>query len=213
MISYDDFVKIQNSLLPDLNVSRETFERLCVYIHRLFEYNQNFNLIGSQEKDNIWERHVFDSMQIYPYVEKNKKICDIGSGAGFPGLVLGILGISNMTLVESNSKKVKFLEDVSRETLINNRIICKRVENLKGSFDVVMARALAPLEKLLTWSQDIFYDKTKFIFPKGKKYQEEIDEAHKKFVFDVRSYHSVTSEDGRILVIENVQRNENNRCR
>jgi 16S rRNA (guanine527-N7)-methyltransferase len=212
MISYNEFLKKQQSFLPQIDVSRETFEKLSFYVDKLFEANQKFNLIGSKEKEHIWERHVFDSMQLFQYIEKRSSVCDVGSGAGFPGIVLGILGVK-MLLVESNKKKAAFLEYVSRETSTQNKIICERVENLKSSFDVVTARALAPLERLLTWCEGIYYEKTIFIFPKGQRYREEIERAHKKFAFDVVSHHSVTDENGKILVIKNVQKSKSSsRC-
>lgn len=207
MYSYNDFLKAQQFLLPQINVSRETFERLNFYVNRVIEYNQKFNLIGSKEEEKIWERHVFDSMQLFSYIESDKKVCDIGSGAGFPGLVLGIIGISNISLIESNEKKARFLESVSRETSVDNKIICGRVEILEESFDIVIARALAPLEKLLNWSLRVSHKKTYCIFPKGKIYQEEIKRAYKKFAFDVSLHHSVTNEDGKILVVKNVHKN------
>ncbi len=207
MISYDYFLKEHQRLFPDINVSRETFDRLLYYVQKVIEYNQSFNLIGSGEKEKIWERHVFDSMQLYPHIEENKKICDIGSGAGFPGMVLGIMGVSGITLIESNEKKATFLKNVSRETLIDNIVLCERVEHLKKPFDVITARAVSPLKNLLLWTQNISHKETQYIFPKGKKYQEEITEAYKKFAFDVVLHHSVTNENGRILVIKNVHKN------
>jgi len=204
-MNYDEFLQEQRKLLPFLDVSRETFDRLEIYVNFLKEYNQKFNLVGSSEMGNIWDRHIFDSMQLISYVaESPRSVCDIGSGAGFPGIVLGILGVSDMVLVESIAKKALFLENVSRETLVKNTILCDRVENLKKTFEIITARAVAPLKDLLKLTKNIRTPDTVCVFPKGKKYQEEIDEARLYFSFEVEAHQSLTHEEGRILVINHV---------
>jgi 16S rRNA (guanine527-N7)-methyltransferase len=202
---YDEFLQEQRKLLPSLNVSRETFDRLDIYVKLLEEYNQKLNLVGSSEMSNIWDRHIFDSMQLLSYIpDSSHSICDFGSGAGFPGIVLGILGVSEMVLVESIGKKALFLENVSRETFIRNTVLCDRVENLKKTFDVITARAVAPLKDLLKLTKNIRTPGTVCVFPKGKKYQEEIDDARRYFSFEVEAHQSLTHEEGRILVISHV---------
>ena len=243
---YDEFLQEQQKLIPSLNVSRETFDRLKAYVNLLEECNQKLNLVGSSEMATIWDRHVFDSMQLMPYIVKggfhvksrkpsevqvllknasrtlmpeiegavedsalhipksSLSVCDVGSGAGFPGIVLGILGVSDMVLVESIAKKALFLENVSRETLIKNTILCDRVENLKKTFTAITARAVAPLKDLLRLTKNIRTFDTVCIFPKGKKYQEEIEDARRYFSFDVEAHQSLTHEEGRILVITHV---------
>jgi 16S rRNA (guanine527-N7)-methyltransferase len=202
---YDEFLQEQQKLIPSLNVSRETFDRLKAYVNLLEECNQKLNLVGSSEMATIWDRHVFDSMQLMPYIPKSSlSVCDVGSGAGFPGIVLGILGVSDMVLVESIAKKALFLENVSRETLIKNTILCDRVENLKKTFTAITARAVAPLKDLLRLTKNIRTSDTVCIFPKGKKYQEEIEDARRFFSFDVEAHQSLMHEEGRILVITHV---------
>ena len=205
IMDYNKFLDIQQKMLPSLNVSRETFDQLRVYLSLLEEQNKNLNLVGSQEMERIWERHVFDSMQLMLYLKKPPlSLCDVGSGAGFPSIVLGILGVDKMTLVESIEKKARFLMNVSRETSVKNTIICDRVENLKKVFDVIVARAVAPLKELLILTKNIRTSRTVHIFPKGKKYQEEIEDARAHFSFEVDVHQSVTHPEGRILVIHHV---------
>ncbi len=205
IMTYDQFIQEQQKLLPCLNVSRETFHRLERYMDLLKEQNQNLNLVGSSEMPNIWHRHVFDSMQLLPYIPTTAtSVCDFGSGAGFPGIVLGILGVSQMTLVESIGKKVAFLENVSHETFLKNTILCDRVENMHKAFSVITARAVASLKDLLTLTNNIRTPETLCIFPKGKKYQEEIDDARSYFDFKIDVHQSVTHPEGKVLVISHV---------
>lgn len=202
---YEDFLRKKEEFLLSLNVSRETFDRLSKFIDHLKECNQKINLVGSSEMGNIWFRHVFDSMQLMQYINIHSKVCDFGSGSGFPGVILGILGVNGMTLVESIGKKVSFLERVSRETCVKNKVLCDRVENLRDSFDFITARAVTSLDKLLKLTKGIRREDTICVFPKGKKYQEEIEEAQKNFDFKVQVYQSITHEDGKILVLKNVR--------
>ena len=197
-------LKVVNKRFPSFDVSRETFDRLNLYASLLIEENKKFNLIGSGEVSHIWERHIFDSMQLFSYLDPKDKICDMGSGAGFPGIVLGILGCNNITMVESIRKKASFLENVSRETSISNKVICGRIESLEGYFPFITGRAVAPLKKLLMLSRNISNRQTRFVFPKGRRYMEELEEAKKNFSFEVDKRKSVTSPDGTILLLRSV---------
>lgn len=203
-MTYPEFLKLQSSLIPSQNVSRETFNLLKTYVECVLRANETFNLIGPKEKYRIWERHVIDSMQLFPHIENKGKVCDVGSGAGFPGIVLGILGLTNITLVESIKKKASFLQDVSHETFLKNKVLWDRVENLKEIFDVVTARGVASLEKIFNWTYHIRNANTSYVLLKGKTYNVEIEQALKKYQFDVKIFQSVTHLDGKILVIQNV---------
>ena len=138
------------------NVSRETIEKLKTFQNMVLEWNKKINLISKASEQNIWERHIIDSLQLYPLIEeKDKVLYDFGSGAGFPAIVLAILSEQfypnlNITLIESIGKKVLFLENVKKSLNLNITILKDRIENLNLlKPDIITSRALASLDKLL----------------------------------------------------------------
>src|ERR1700722_13861594 len=136
-----------------MNVSRETIERLTIYQNLLKEWQQKVNLVSSSTLPHMWERHFQDSLQLLPYLPReNASLIDLGSGAGFPGLVLALSRPETLkvTLIESDLKKCLFLEIVSRETKISVTIIRERIEALRETLkgDIITARGLAPLSLL-----------------------------------------------------------------
>lgn len=186
-------------------VSRETFSKLEVYLSFLLQENKKYNLVGPQEEGRLWERHVLDSVQLFPFLVGEGGFLDVGSGAGFPGVVLSLLGLSGGVLVESSQKKCSFLSSVSRETGVDFLVVCDRVEALQGCvFDVVVSRAVAPIETLLLWTRGVSSLSTKWFFLKGKRAQEEVGVAQKRFSFGVDFYPSVTSQEGKIVKIQKV---------
>lgn len=187
------------------NVSRETFEQLEKYLTFLIQENEKYNLIGPKEAERLWERHVLDSAQLFPLVRNSGGFLDVGSGAGFPGVVLSLLGVPGGCLVESSHKKCSFLKNVSRETLADFSVVCERVERMRGaSFNRVVSRAVAPIEKLLMWTLGVATRDTQWVFLKGKTAQEEVAEALKRFSFEVEMFPSVTSEEGKIVSVRKV---------
>ena len=178
--SYNDFCLHQN-------VSRETYEKLVIFYKTLIKWQKSINLISKSSIENIWLRHVLDSAQLHRYTKKiNGNILDFGSGAGFPGLILAMMGHKNMHLVESDQKKCTFLREVAMLSETDVTIHNNRIENLKF-FDVelITARALAPLNKLINYAE-AFSKKSvsnkilpKMLFLKGKSYKKEIFELSK----------------------------------
>lgn len=191
----------KNLTLNDFNVSRETQNELEEYVRKLLDYNKIHNLIGSKEVDKVWDRHIIDSLQLTTLLPLNKNIVDVGTGAGLPGMVLSILGF-DVTLIESNTKKVTFLKSVSRET---EKIIHDRCENVKKKFDVITARAVTNLKDLIALTLHLSKKNSVFIFPKGKNWKKELLEAEKKYKFDVEIKNSLTSFESRILILKNIQ--------
>jgi 16S rRNA (guanine527-N7)-methyltransferase len=191
------------SRLMGEEISFEKISALEGYVLSLFEKNDAFNLIGPREFPQIWERHILDSAQLYPLLKnKNKSIADLGSGAGFPGLVLSILGIENITLIESSEKKSLFLENVSRETFCGAKVINDRVEKIKKiKFDIIISRAMGKLSLLLNFSEPISKNSTEYFFLKGKSYEEEISETQKKFNFSYEFIQSITDPESKIVHI------------
>lgn len=197
-------------------VSRETLDKLNLYEQLLLRWQKVVNLIGPATIDDIPERHFADSAQLLKYIpDMNVRLVDMGSGAGFPGLVLAIMGVREVHLVESDVRKATFLREVSRETgLCEVKSIAPsviihdiRVEdcNIK-EIDLITARALAPLTDLLNHTKKLINqsDKPYFLFLKGEKYQEEIEKAQKRFNFDIQTHQSITDNSGKVLKINNL---------
>jgi 16S rRNA (guanine527-N7)-methyltransferase len=193
-------------LQSTLGVSRETLSRLSVYGELLIKWQSSINLVANSTIDDMWHRHFLDSAQIFSLLPpETKNILDIGSGAGFPGLVLAIMGAKNVTLVESDTRKCMFLKEVLRETNSAANIENCRVEDLtRSSFDVVTARALAPLDKLLVYAQPYFRSGTVGFFPKGRKFASELARTKKHWKFKYTLVPSVTDTSGTIIVVEEI---------
>ncbi|MBA3812932.1 MAG: 16S rRNA (guanine(527)-N(7))-methyltransferase RsmG [Alphaproteobacteria bacterium] len=192
-------------------VSRETIGRLESYQNILEVWQKKLNLVSSSSLQEAWDRHFRDSYQLLSYLPQNQiSLIDLGSGAGFPGLVLAILRPENLsvTLVESDFKKCVFLENVSRETMSSVTILQSRIESLPNSVqaDVITARALATLSHLLDYAFPLMKEKSICLFLKGKEANKEIEEAQKKWIFDLEIYPSLTDSTGRILKIEHLKK-------
>ena len=178
-----------------VNVSRETFNNLILYYNILTEWQTKMNLVSNHSLINAFERHFLDSAQIFKYCNKIEgNILDFGTGAGFPGLVLAIMGIKNIHLVESNKKKCNFLNEVLYKTRTNSTVHNYRIECLPYlNPSLIMARALAPTQKLITLCMDYMirgnstYSKKdalenmpNLLFLKGKSYYEELTSIQSK---------------------------------
>ena len=206
------------------NVSRETLARLEIYVALLEQWQKSQNLVAPATLPLVWSRHVADSAQLVGLAPPAPKSwLDLGSGAGFPGLVIAILLAEShrtrVQLVESNSGKCAFLREVARQTGLSARaddrglagrttveIINARIEGIANTgtvrqVDVVSARALAPLGKLLGYAAPFFAPDTVGLFPKGRETQSEVDAARQDWAFSARQYPSGTDPDGQIVEI------------
>ncbi len=200
------------NLIEKYNVSRETLSKLKLYEASLNEWQKKFNLVSKASLPDAWNRHFLDSLQLLPLVPKDAKVMyDFGSGAGFPGMVLAVVlqektPYLKINLIESIKKKTLYLNFVSEKCGLNNiKIINDRIENVKTEkADVITSRALCRLNELLKYSFRFCRPETKCIFPKGKKYAEEISEAEKFWNFDYRLVRSLSSDEGMIIVITNL---------
>jgi 16S rRNA (guanine527-N7)-methyltransferase len=189
-------------------VSRETFLRLENFVELLLKWNKSINLVSKSHitADEIWQRHIIDSLQLALYIpEKTRVVTDFGSGGGFPGLVLAMLNRWEVNLIESDIRKCAFLTEASLG-LANTYIHNDRIENISPwKSDVLTARALAPLDKLIELTHT-FYEKSELcIFLKGQNVVEEIRDASKYWDIDYEIYPSQTNRDGKILRITNIQ--------
>jgi 16S rRNA (guanine527-N7)-methyltransferase len=192
-------------------VSRETIERLKTYEALLQQWQRTINLVAPSTLPEIWHRHFADSAQLLALAPPNaKRWVDLGSGAGFPGLVLAILlaerGDGRVTLVESDSRKAAFLAEVARRCGVAVDIQGTRIEKSAtqakvGPVDVVTARALAPLPRLLDLSAPFFSGPTVGLFLKGREAEAEVQAAEKIWEFEADLRQSLTDASGRVVVV------------
>lgn len=198
------------SFAAEFDVSRETLVKLDHYAELLTDWQQRMNLVGPSTLPNIWDRHFRDSAQLLEIAGTGKSWLDIGAGGGFPGLVLAILDPkSNITLVESITKKCRFLDTVARETDTDGHVTVAnvRVEALADSkYDIITARAAASLETLFNWGMRFAGRGTRWILPKGARVQEELASAAEKFHFAHELVPSRTDPDARIVIAKGVKR-------
>lgn len=195
------------------NVSRETIEKLKIYQKFLIEKNNTLNLIGKNTEKSIFSRHFKDSAQIYDLLDKKLDIIDIGSGAGFPGIIVKILMENenlkgNIILIEKSSKKSNFLIDLCIKLDLKVKIENRRLETydfLKTS--TVVSRAFkSTLDTINILYRNIENIK-ELVLLKGKTYQQEIDYAKKKYTFELEKFRSITSDDSSIIKIKNIKLN------
>ena len=183
---------------------------LGLFLERLIEHNKHTNLVGRSTLENPWVSHILDSLQILPHLKnKNVTILDMGTGAGFPGAILSIAGCKNVTLVDSNGKKINFLKQAKKELLLSFNTILGRLENLNNlKYDVITTRALASLDNLFSYSQKFLKKNTVMIFLKGKTVNEEIQEAQKRWNFHFNKSQSASHPEGSLLVVKNLKKND-----
>lgn len=192
-------------------VSRETLDRLLKYDSVLMDWAARHNLVARSTLADRWRRHYLDSAQLFPLIpETAAALVDLGSGAGFPGLVLAAMvetrGLRT-TLVESTLKKVEFLKAAAAEMRLSRvSVLPQRIETLKLSPpDIITARAVAGLPKLLAYAHEIAGEKTLCLFLKGQDVEAELTEAAKSWQMDLTRHPSVTSAVSTILAVRNLR--------
>lgn len=188
------------------NVSRETLDRLVRYVDLLTAWNARINLVGQNTLGDIWRRHILDSAQIYPQIpQRTRLLIDLGSGAGLPGLVLSLLGVPDVHLIESDTRKAVFLREAARVTGAAVTIHNMRIDRVKPFVaDVVTARALAPLTELLEISERFRGPGTVCLFLKGETVQEELTNASKQWKMTAHQSPSLSDPSGCVLRLENI---------
>ena len=190
------FCEINNSAIKNI----EDFVLL------LLQENQKFNFIGKSTIENIWERHILDSAQLLKFItDKNAKFADFGSGAGFPGLILSILGLREIHLIEKSFRKADLLRRC--KLFSSNRVFVHqaKLEELPAiEFDCIVSRALAPLDQLLDYSKKFMKKDGYCLFLKGKNLENEIEVAKNKFKFEYELHSSLTSSESNIIKVYNI---------
>lgn len=192
-------------------VSRETESRLIRFVDLLTTWQKTTNLISPATLPEIWTRHIADSLQLFPLVPDARLWIDLGSGGGFPGIPIACLLAdvpgAHMHLVESNQKKAAFLREAARTLSLPVTIHPDRIENFaqgfEGKADVICARALAPLVKLLPDVYSLLKAGTKCLFPKGQDVGAELTEASKYWTIGYEMVPSKTG-GGQILIVHSL---------
>ena len=199
----------------NFNVSRETWEKLEAFITFLKVEAARQNLISASTLDHIWARHIVDSAQLLMLAPSEPgQWIDLGSGAGFPGIVVAILAKEmkpdlHVTLVESDLRKATFLRQAAQSLALPVAVRSNRIESLDPlNADVLSARALAPLSDLLAYADRHLAAGGVAIFPKGARYAEELAAAQENWAFDADTQQSHSDADAAILVIRNIHRHD-----
>ncbi len=185
-----------------LSLSEEAWQRLESHVQLLEKWQPTINLVGKSTLADIWGRHVLDSLQLLPMLPPDARtLMDLGSGAGFPGLVIAAVRPDlTVRLVEADQRKSAFLGEVARSAAPNAIVITARIESVPAqSADIVTARALAPLPKLLGWAHKFVTDPAICLFHKGEALDNELTDARRDWMMDVDRVPSVTAPGAAIL--------------
>lgn len=183
-----------------MNVSREVDSKLRAFADLVCKWNEVINLVSRDSIDHIYQRHIYDSLQLLKYLNADEKILDLGSGAGFPGLVLSISGVKNVKLVESDSRKCAFLRRASKLSDGKIDIVNSRIEKLENiTVDVITARGFASLKKIFEYSK--LFKAQKYLLLKGESVLGEIQEAQKEWLFEYHLHDSITCDEGKVIEI------------
>ncbi len=192
-------------LAASFSISRETIEKLKNYQQLVLAWNNKFNLISKKSIENFWVRHIIDSLQLLKFIKnKNIILVDIGSGAGFPGIVLSIAGVKTVILIESDTKKSAFLLQAARLSENSIEVRNKRIEDEKLSCDILTARAFSDLNTIFKYTKNVDV-KDKYLLLKSKNYQQEFDIARRNWLFDYKVHNSITLEESKVLEISNLK--------
>ncbi|MEL6789880.1 MAG: 16S rRNA (guanine(527)-N(7))-methyltransferase RsmG [Pseudomonadota bacterium] len=201
-----------DQLASALSLNGKTMDRLKRFDQLLVDTNKVHNLVARSTIEARWFRHFLDSAQLFSFLrDEDEMILDMGAGAGFPGLVLAAMSAPDrqFILVESIAKKARFLHKAKAAMGLSNVTVeTARVEGLTTLplIDVIMARALAPLTQLLAYAEPLCAGHTRLVFPKGARLEEELTEARKAWHIQCFDAVSMTSDDARILIIDQMRR-------
>lgn len=204
--------QVHDQLCTIYPISKDVFERLCLFVARLEEWQKKTNLVAPSTLDEIWHRHVADSLQCFALKPNARKWLDIGSGGGFPGLVIAAVMADHeggeIVLIESNNKKTAFLRQVNRKMGAPGRVVTSRVEEAEIDAyapEIVTARALTALPNLLDLTCNWLSASTVGLFHKGRDYRSELQECNGVWTFDLLHHPSAISTDSVILEIANLR--------
>jgi 16S rRNA (guanine527-N7)-methyltransferase len=191
-----------------VDVSRETYAKLNAYCDLLLKWQRSVNLVGPDTIKDVWRRHMLDSLQLLPLLPTlDVSVMDIGSGAGFPGMVLAIAGVKDVHLVESDHKKITFLREAARVTGVKVQLHHTRVEQVRGvNPDMITSRACSGLVTLCDYSYPHVSRETVCLFLKGRNYATEVENALNTWRFHIMVYPSIVEPQSVVLKISELGR-------
>ncbi|HKX10646.1 MAG TPA: 16S rRNA (guanine(527)-N(7))-methyltransferase RsmG [Stellaceae bacterium] len=190
-----------------LDVSRETLDRLQVFVSLLTRWNARINLVSAGTLADVWRRHILDSAQLIQHIDPAARVMvDLGSGAGLPGMILAILGVPQVHLIEADQRKAAFLREAARITQAPTTVHASRAESVKAfAADVITARALAPLPQLLAWGAPFVGETSVCLFLKGQGLRDELTAAEEKWIMRTQILASLADPTGHILRVEGLR--------
>ncbi|MEO1093009.1 MAG: 16S rRNA (guanine(527)-N(7))-methyltransferase RsmG [Pseudomonadota bacterium] len=197
----------REAVADQLDLTDDELARLDVYVALLEKWQAKLNLVGPKTLVEVWQRHVLDSAQLRPLIpESARNLVDMGSGAGFPGLVLAALGITGVTLIDSDARKCVFLREAARAMEVAVDVRTARLERTpQAPVDVLTARALAPLGLLLRFGEGFIGPDTRCLFLKGERAHGELTEASVEWMMKVNLHPSLAHELGVVVELTHVQ--------
>lgn len=200
----------QQAFRARANASAEQIADLEAFRLRLVEANAVMNLVGPDSLPDFWNRHVWDSAQLLDLAPEAKTWADLGAGAGFPGLVLSIMlkrrEGAHVWLIDSLAKRCRFLQEVVDALSLPATVIVGRAEAQSVTCDIVTARAVAPMDKLLGYAQPYFQRGAQGLFLKGERAESELIEARKSWHFEAELAPSQSDVRGRIVTVRSLRR-------
>ena len=191
-----------------LGVSRETLERLTIHLDLLRRWQPAINLVGAATLADPWRRHFLDSAQLVKHLpDAAANLADLGSGAGFPGMVLALLGIEGVHLIEADRRKAQFLREVARATGARVAIHAARIERLQGwPADAITARALAPLPRLLELAEGFLSADSVCLLLKGRSAERELTAARGSWHMVAAMFPSLSEPNGIVVQLRGIRR-------
>jgi len=198
----------KKKIIEEFGLTAQQVEYLEIYIKEIIKYNKHTNIVGKSTLLDPWKSHIFDSLQITKFIQnKESSILDMGTGAGLPGIVLSLQKYTNISLIDSNRKKINFINPLLKKLNISPKVYCERIESLANlKFNYVVSRALSNLNKLFYYSQNFLNQNSVMVFLKGKTAMTEITEASKNWDFVYEKHQSISDKRGWVLVINNLQK-------
>ena len=194
-----------NILQNQLHFSSKTISNIRIFVEELLKANKKHNFISKSTENNIWERHILDSAQLVKFIDFSKgSLSDLGSGAGFPGLILALFNTNkdfHVKLYEKSPVKRAFLEDVCNKLSITVQIRGNIYEDIIDS-DYIVTRAFKKLEAIIQVSREIAKKSHKLIVLKGRNAQEDLKKAFNKEKYDYKLKNSITNEDSKIIIVD-----------
>jgi 16S rRNA (guanine527-N7)-methyltransferase len=189
-------------------VSRETLEKLSAYVQLLSQWNRRINLVSANTMGDVWRRHILDCAQLAKHLPRQTRVAvDLGAGAGLPGLILAAMGVPEMHLIESDLRKSAFLREAARIMDVTVTLHPERIEKVAAfPADAVVARACAPLDQLIDYSEKFISLKTVCLFLKGENAREELTAAETSWSLASETIPSLSDPSGVILKLSAIHR-------